>query len=95
MNSELAQEGAQYQESTREEHKTRHSSGLSILGSALSRSEIRRLLARENKTGRRPLCEQSALGVGDAAFCDPNTTATVEDLALGSDLAGLQRDGPD
>jgi hypothetical protein len=37
--------------------------------------------------------EQSALGVGDAAFRRADTTATVEDLAVAPDLACLCRDG--
>src|SRR5262245_59881915 len=52
-------------------------------------------LARENETGRRPMREQSTAGVRDVAFLCANTTATVEDLALGPDRIGIQRDGPD
>src|SRR5262245_66435376 len=52
-------------------------------------------LARENETGRRTVREQSTVGVRDAAFRCANTTATVEDLALGPDRAGIQRDGAD
>src|SRR5262245_11694919 len=60
-------------------------------GSADSRSP----LARENETGRRTVREQSTVGVRDAAFRCANTAATVEDLALGPDRAGIQRDGAD
>jgi hypothetical protein len=52
-------------------------------------------LARENEARRRTVREQSALGVDDAAFCCADTTATVEDFALGPDLTSLQRDGSD
>lgn len=46
-------------------------------------------LARENQARRRAVREQSALGVGDAAFCRADTTAAVEDFALGPDLTRL------
>jgi hypothetical protein len=39
--------------------------------------------------------EQSTVSVRDAAFRRANTTATVEDFALGPDRAGIQRDGAD
>ncbi len=41
------------------------------------------------------MSEQSALSVGDATFCRADATATVEDVAIGPDLARLQRDGSD
>ncbi len=43
----------------------------------------------ENKAGRRTVREQSALSVGDTAFCRADTTAAVDDFALGPDLARL------
>ena len=46
-------------------------------------------LAWENETCRRAVREQSAPGVGDAAFCRADTTAAVKDFALGPDLARL------
>src|SRR3954454_21347285 len=52
-------------------------------------------LAREDEARRRAMREQSALGVGDAAFGRADTTAAVEHIALGPDLACLQRDGSD
>jgi len=52
-------------------------------------------LARKNETGRRTVREQSTVGVRDAAFRRANTTATVEDFALGSDRTSIQRVGAD
>src|SRR3954469_2915806 len=52
-------------------------------------------LAREDEARRRAMREQSALGVGDAAFGRADTTAAVEHISLGPDLACLQRDGSD
>jgi len=52
-------------------------------------------LAWENQARRRTVREQSALGVGDATFCHVDTTAAVEDPALGPDLTRLWRDGSD
>jgi len=46
-----------------------------------------------NEARRRTVCEQSALGVSNAAFRRADTTAAGEHLALGFDLAGLWRDG--
>jgi hypothetical protein len=39
--------------------------------------------------------KQSALGVGNAPFCHANTTAAVEDFALGPDPARVERNGSD
>jgi hypothetical protein len=58
-------------------------------GDAASPETIATALARENETRRRTVREQSTFGVGDATFCRADTTAAVEDLALGPDLARL------
>ena len=47
------------------------------------------LSVRKNQTGRRTVREQSTLGVRNAPFRRANTAATVEDFALGPNLAGL------
>ena len=39
------------------------------------------------------MCEQSALAVRDASFCCTDTTASVENLAVGSNQASLYGDG--
>jgi precorrin-6B methylase 2 len=46
-------------------------------------------LARKNEARRRTVREQSALGVGNAPLCRADTTAAVEDLALGPDPARI------
>jgi hypothetical protein len=50
---------------------------------------------RENEARRRTVREQSALGVGDPAFGCTDTTAAVNDVALGPDLISLQCNGSD
>jgi hypothetical protein len=49
----------------------------------------------EDEACGRAVRKQLILGIGDTAFCCTDTTTAVEGFALGSNLASVQRDGPD
>jgi cytolysin (calcineurin-like family phosphatase) len=52
-------------------------------------------LCMEDEASGRAMRKQPILGIGDTAFCCADTTAAVEDFALGYNLPSVSRDGSD